>query len=644
MKLGCMQTLRVIKKVDFGVYLADKDQAKAEERVLLPKKQVPDQTIVGDEIEVFLYRDSKDRMIATTTHPFITLNEIAVLTVKEVGRIGAFLDWGLEKDLLLPYKEQTRKVHEGDEILVRLYIDKSNRLCASTRGIYESLSTNPPYQIGDEVEGRVYEFGHDFGTFLAIDDKYSAMIPKHISVTSSAMQFNYEGFCINILDTPGHQDFSEDTYRTLMAADSAVMVIDGSKGVEAQTIKLFKVCVMRHIPIFTFINKFDREARDPYELLDEIEEVLGIRTCPVNWPIGCGKNFKGVYDRFTKKVTTFTAAQGGAKEVATQEFDAETNDVESIIGFQYHQQLLDDIELLDGASDELDMDRVQKGDLSPVFFGSALTNFGVETFLEHFLKMTTPPLPRKTLTGVVDPFNKDFSAFVFKIQANMNKAHRDRIAFMRIVSGKFEAGMEVNHVQGGKKIRLTQPQQLMAQDRKIVEEAYAGDIIGVFDPGIFSIGDTLCASNEKFEFEGIPTFAPEHFARVRQVDTMKRKQFIKGINQIAQEGAIQIFQEFNTGMEEIIVGVVGVLQFEVLTYRLQNEYNVEAILEKLPYEYIRWVENPQEVDVARIQGTSDMKRIKDLKDNPLLLFINSWSVGMVLERNPGLKLSEFGNN
>ena len=467
---------------------------------------------------------------------------------------------------------------------------------------------------------------------------------RGISVTSSAMQFNYDGFCINILDTPGHQDFSEDTYRTLMAADSAVMVIDGSKGVEAQTIKLFKVCVMRHIPIFTFINKFDREARDPYELLDEIEDVLGIRTCPVNWPIGCGKNFKGVYDRFTKKISTFTAAMGGAKEVATREFEAESPEAESVIGPIYYQQLMDDIELLDGASDELDMDRVQRGDLSPVFFGSALTNFGVETFLEHFLKMTTSPLPRKSLTGEIDPFRKDFSAFVFKIQANMNKAHRDRIAFMRICSGKFEAGMEVNHVQGGKKIRLTQPQQLMAQDRKIVEEAYAGDIIGVFDPGIFSIGDTLCTSNEKFEFEGIPTFAPEHFARVRQVDTMKRKQFIKGINQIAQEGAIQIFQEFNTGMEEIIVGVVGVLQFEVLTYRLQSEYNVEVILEKLPYEHIRWVENPQEVDVARLMGTSDMKRICDLKGNPLLLFINSWSVGMVLDRNPGLKLSEFGTN
>ena len=478
----------------------------------------------------------------------------------------------------------------------------------------------------------------------AVSDWMEIEKERGISVTSSVLQFNYEGYCINILDTPGHQDFSEDTYRTLMAADSAVMVIDGSKGVEAQTIKLFKVCVMRHIPIFTFVNKMDREARDPFELMSEIEEVLGIHTCPINWPIGCGKSFKGVYDRQTKKITTFTAAMGGQKEVATETFDVEGTDVDSVIGSDFHAQLRDDIELLDGASDEFDQELVSAGKLSPVFFGSALTNFGVETFLEHFLNMTTSPLPRKTTDGVIDPFRPDFSAFVFKIQANMNKAHRDRIAFMRICSGKFEAGMEVNHVQGGKKIRLTQPQQLMAESRKIIDEAYAGDIIGVFDPGIFSIGDTLCTSNEKFQFEGIPTFAPEHFARVRQIDTMKRKQFLKGVNQIAQEGAIQIFQEFNTGMEEIIVGVVGVLQFEVLTYRLKNEYNVDVRLEQLPFEYIRWVENPEEVDVAKIQGTSDMKRICDLKGNPLLLFINSWSVGMVEERNPNLKLSEFGKN
>lgn len=478
----------------------------------------------------------------------------------------------------------------------------------------------------------------------AVSDWMEIEKERGISVTSSVLQFNYDGYCINILDTPGHQDFSEDTYRTLMAADSAVMVIDGSRGVEAQTIKLFKVCVMRHIPIFTFINKMDREAKDPFELMDEIEDVLGIRTCPVNWPIGCGRDFKGVYDRHRETITTYRATMNGQKEVESLEVQLGDKQVDEMIGESYHRQLMEEIELLDGASDEMDMDRVNKGQLSPVFFGSALTNFGVETFLQHFLQMTNSPLPRLTTTGVVDPLEENFSAFVFKIQANMNKAHRDRIAFMRIVSGKFDAGMEVFHVQGGKKLRLSQPQQMMAQDRKIVETAYAGDIIGVFDPGIFSIGDTLCKSNDKFEYEGIPTFAPEHFARVRQMDTMKRKQFLKGVNQIAQEGAIQIFQEFNTGMEEIIVGVVGELQFDVLTYRLENEYNVEVKLEKLPYEYIRWVENKNEIDVTKIQGTSDMKRIKDLKDSPLLLFVNSWSVNMVLERNPELRLSEFGHN
>ena len=478
----------------------------------------------------------------------------------------------------------------------------------------------------------------------AVSDWMEIEKERGISVTSSVLQFNYDGYCINILDTPGHEDFSEDTYRTLMAADSAVMVIDASKGVEKQTIKLFKVCVMRHIPIFTFINKMDREANDPFEILDEIENVLGISTCPINWPIGCGKEFKGVYDRKQREVSLFKAAMNGQKEVATKNIALDAPELKAEIGDAYLEKLDEDVELLDGASAEFDLAKVQAGDLTPVFFGSALTNFGVETFLQHFLDMTTSPLPRNSSEGLIDPFKEDFSAFVFKIQANMNKAHRDRIAFMRICSGKFTAGMEANHVQGGKKIRLSQPQQMMAQERHIVEEAYAGDIIGVFDPGIFSIGDTICSSNKKFMFDGIPTFAPEHFARVRQIDTMKRKQFIKGISQIAQEGAIQIFQEYNTGMEEIIVGVVGVLQFEVLEYRLKNEYNVDIKLETLPYEHIRWIENPQEVDVNRIVGTSDMKKIKDLKGNPLLVFANSWSVNMVLERNEGLKLSEFGRN
>lgn len=475
----------------------------------------------------------------------------------------------------------------------------------------------------------------------AVSDWMEIEKERGISVTSSVLQFNYDNYCINILDTPGHEDFSEDTYRTLMAADSAVMVIDGSKGVEKQTIKLFKVCVMRHIPIFTFINKMDRDANDPFELCDEIESILGIKTCPINWPIGSGKEFKGVYDRNTKIVSTFTAAMNGQKEVAERDLHIDSDELIGEIGTHFKDKLIEDVELLDGASAEFNMDEVSAGTLTPVFFGSALTNFGVETFLRHFLKMTSSPLPRNSNEGIIDPFTEDFSAFVFKIQANMNKAHRDRIAFMRICSGKFESGMEVNHVQGGRKVKLSQPQQLMADERKIIEEAYAGDIIGVFDPGIFSIGDTLELSNKKFAFEGIPTFAPEHFARVRQIDTMKRKQFIKGINQIAQEGAIQIFQEYNTGMEEIIVGVVGVLQFDVLKYRLESEYNVEIRLEPLPYEYIRWIGNPTEIDLDRIVGTSDMKKIKDLKDRPLLLFVNEWSIGMVLDRNKGLILNDF---
>ena len=475
----------------------------------------------------------------------------------------------------------------------------------------------------------------------AVSDWMEIEKERGISVTSSVLQFNYGGFCINILDTPGHQDFSEDTYRTLMAADSAVMVIDASKGVEAQTRKLFKVCVMRHIPIFTFINKMDRDANDSFDLLDDIEKELGIATCPVNWPIGSGKNFRGVYDREGRKVITYTDTEKGTKEGIATEYGLEDPALEAFIGPDAMEKLTGEIELLDGASAVFDQDLVSRGLLSPVFFGSALTNFGVEIFLKHFLKMTTPPLPRMADTGLVDPVKETFSAFVFKIQANMNKAHRDRIAFMRICSGKFDAGMEVYHVQGNRKIRLSQPQQMMASDRHIVQEAWAGDIIGVFDPGIFSIGDTICMPGNKFAFEGIPTFAPEHFARVRQLDTMKRKQFVKGINQIAQEGAIQIFQDIGSGMEEIIVGVVGVLQFDVLKYRLENEYNVDIQLENLPYEHIRWIENPQ-IDLTRISGTSDMKKIQDLKGRPLLLFINSWSPGMVLDRNPGLCLSEFG--
>ncbi len=475
---------------------------------------------------------------------------------------------------------------------------------------------------------------------------------RGISVTSSVMQFNYEGFCINILDTPGHQDFSEDTYRTLMAADSAVMVIDAAKGVENQTRKLFKVCVMRNIPIFTFINKMDREARNPFDLLEEIENELGIKTYPVNWPIGSGKDFKGVYDREKRHIISFEMNDGmnyGTKEVAATEADLNDENLAELIGESNYRQLKEDVELLDGASEEYNAELVNSGKLSPVFFGSALTNFGVEPFLENFLRMTPPPLARNTENGIVDPFDDNFSAFIFKIQANMNKAHRDRIAFMRICSGKFDKDMEVFHVQQNRAIRLSQPQQMMANDREIISEAYAGDIIGVFDPGVFSIGDTVCSPSKKVKFEGIPTFAPEHFARIRQKDTLKRKQFIKGTTQIAQEGAIQIFSEPQTGFEEVIVGVVGVLQFEVLEYRLKNEYNVDIIREDLSYEYIRWITDEKRLEggldeLRKLVLTSDTKLIQDVRGNYLLIFTSEWNIKWALDKNEGLTLAEFNRN
>ena len=467
---------------------------------------------------------------------------------------------------------------------------------------------------------------------------------RGISVTSSAMQFEFDGYHINILDTPGHQDFSEDTYRVLVAADSAVMLIDAAKGVEAQTIKLFKVCRLRNIPIFTFVNKMDRAGKDPFALMEEMEQVLGIRACPINWPIGTDGDFKGVYHRDTQMVELYESGDHGKTRVEKQDVPLNDPQLPELLGERLYKRLMDEIELLDIAGDSFDLDLVRKGELTPMFFGSAITNFGVEPFLTRFLEYSTPPASHESDVGPVAADDPDFSGFIFKIQANMNPAHRDRLAFLRIVSGEFRKGMTVWHSGSGKEIQVKQPQQFMADEREAVENAYAGDIIGVFDPGIFSIGDTITMPGKKFRFSGIPTFEPEHFMLVSPKDTMKRKQFVKGVEQIAQEGAIQIFQEFNTGMEEIIVGVVGVLQFDVLKFRLESEYNVEIRLEPLPYEHIRWIANKEEVDLTKLVGTSDMKKIKDMKGNPLLLFVNSWSVGMVLDRNKGLELSEFGKN
>ena len=462
---------------------------------------------------------------------------------------------------------------------------------------------------------------------------------RGISVTSSVMQFQYEGFCINILDTPGHQDFSEDTYRTLMAADAAVMVIDGAKGVEPQTRKLFKVCAMRHIPIFTFVNKMDRETKDPFDLLDEVERELGIETYAMNWPIGSGKDFMGVYDREKSQLLFFSGLNGKSKA------DKQEIDLYDPIVAQYldseskHRQLIDDVELL-SAGREMDKEAVRRGQLSPVFFGSALTNFGIEPFLESFLKLTPPPLSRVSDQGTVDAFDPDFSAFVFKIQANMNKAHRDRLAFMRICSGKFQRDTEYYHMQGGRKMRLSQPQQLMAAEREIVEEAYAGDVIGVFDPGIFAIGDTITVPGKKFLYSGIPTFAPEHFCRVSAKDSMKRKQFVKGTEQIAQEGAIQIFKTPYSGMEEVIVGVVGTLQFEVFQYRMKNEYGVDLRMEMLPYEEIRLIDNCP-IAYEDLNLGSDAELLEDYRGRKLLVFNSFWAIDFTCRRNPGLTLKEI---
>ena len=460
---------------------------------------------------------------------------------------------------------------------------------------------------------------------------------RGISVTSSVMQFQHDGYCINILDTPGHQDFSEDTYRTLMAADSAVMVIDGAKGVEPQTRKLFKVCAMRHIPIFTFINKMDRETKDPLSLCEEVERELGIDTYAVNWPIGCGKEFQGVYDR-EKASILFFSAEGRGKKAASVEVDLEDPAAANYIGEARWQSLREEVELL-GAGRDFDMKAVRAGTLSPVFFGSALTNFGVEPFLEEFLRMTTPPLNRDSDSGEIDAFSPEFSAFVFKIQANMNKAHRDRIAFMRVCSGKFQRDSEVYHMQSGKKLRLSQPQQMLAAEREIIDEAYAGDIIGVFDPGLFSIGDTVTVPGKKFKFQGIPTFEPEHFMRVSPMDTMKRKQFIKGTEQIAQEGAIQIFKIPFAGMEEVIVGVVGTLQFDVFQYRMRSEYGVELRMAGLPYDHLRRIA-ASPVEPKDLTLCADAALLEDFRGRSLIAYSGEWPIGYLLKHNPGLELEE----
>lgn len=474
----------------------------------------------------------------------------------------------------------------------------------------------------------------------AVSDWMDIEKQRGISVTSSVMQFQYGDHFINILDTPGHQDFSEDTYRTLVAADSAVMLIDGAKGVETQTIKLFHVCKMRGIPIFTFVNKMDRASKDPFALMEEIEQVLGIRSYPMNWPIGTDGDFKGVYNRKLKQIELFEGGRHGQTAINSIKGSVDDKVFTDLLGSHYHDKLCEDIELLDLAGDDFSKDKIQNGELTPMFFGSAMTNFGVQPFLEEFLNLAPSPGIRSTSTGEIDPESEAFSGFVFKIQANMNPTHRDRIAFIRICSGQFTRGMSVYHMQAGKEIKLAQPQQFMAQERAIVEEAFPGDIIGVFDPGIFNIGDTLCEGNERFKFEGIPIFPAEYFARIYPGDSMKRKQFVKGVNQLSEEGAIQVFRQPDTGMEAVIIGAVGALQFEVLEHRLKHEYGVDLRLLQLSYRFARWLVSEVE-DPKKLNLTSSTMIVEDGEGRPVLLFENEWSIRWAEERNKGLSLADI---
>ena len=476
----------------------------------------------------------------------------------------------------------------------------------------------------------------------AVSDWMEIEKQRGISVTSSVMNFDYENHRINILDTPGHKDFSEDTYRTLVAADSAVMLLDGAKGVEEQTKKLFRVCRMRGIPIFTFINKLDRFCKDPFELLEEIETVLGIQSYPVTWPVGgIMGNFKGVYNRQLGTLEFFEGAGHGSHKVKSVTAKLDDERVDTLLGSHSAQTLRDDIALLDSVGETFDLQRIQAGTLTPVFFGSAMTNFGVQQFLEDFIRMAPPPSPRKTDKGEIFPDSEEFTGFVFKIQANMDPKHRDRLAFVRICSGEFEKGMSVYHTRLKKQIKLAQPQQFLAQERTAVQgSASAGDIIGLFDAGNFRIGDTLCAENNIIAFEPIPMFPSEHFAEVTPKDSSKRKQFIKGIEQLAVEGAIQTYRVPDAGVEKFIVGVAGALQIEVLAHRMINEYNTELRIDSLPHRFARWV-TPHDTDRDLNLFSREITWVNDRFDRPVVLFPNEWLMRRAVEKNPKVTFSEL---
>ena len=459
---------------------------------------------------------------------------------------------------------------------------------------------------------------------------------RGISITSTVLQFEYLDRQINLLDTPGHQDFSEDTYRTLAAADNAVMLIDAAKGLEPQTRKLFEVCRLRALPIFTFANKLDRPSREPLELLDEIEQELGLKTYAVNWPIGTGDRFQGIYDRRQQQVHLFERRAHGSKAAGETTIALDDPQLKAQLDPELYEQLLEELEILEELGEPLDLTAVHEGQMTPVFFGSAMTNFGVQLFLDAFLDYALKPFGRNASSGKIEPTYPEFSGFVFKLQANMDPKHRDRVAFVRVCTGRFEKDMTVSHARTGKSVRLSRPQKLFAQDRDSIDIAYPGDVIGLNNPGAFAIGDTIY-QGKKIEYEGIPCFSPEMFAYLKNPNPSKFKQFQKGVEQLREEGAIQIVYSKDDFRRDPILAAVGQLQFDVVQFRLTNEYGVETQLEPLPYRVARWVMGGWDVveEMGRLFNTTV---VKDIWERPVLLFKNEWNVQQLLSDHPDLQL------
>ena len=458
---------------------------------------------------------------------------------------------------------------------------------------------------------------------------------RGISITSTVLQFEYSDTKINLLDTPGHQDFSEDTYRTLAAADNAVMLEDAAKGLEPQTRKLFEVCRMRHLPIFTFINKMDRPCQEPLALLDQIEGELGLATWAVNWPIGSGDQFRGVIDRRTKEVVLFSRADRGF-QAQEKHFKIDNPELQNLVEDSLLNKAIEELELLEEVGAEIDIDLIHAGELTPVFFGSAMTNFGVSPFLDSFLEMAQAPSARNSNQGLIEPLSESFSGFIFKLQANMDPRHRDRIAFVRVCSGRFQKDMTVRHARTGKSIRLSRPQKIFGQDRAVVDDAYPGDIIGLNNPGMFAIGDTLY-TGKRLEYEGIPCFSPEIFSWLRNPNPSAFKNFRKGVNELREEGAVQILYDVDESRRDPILAAVGQLQLEVVQHRMKNEYGVETNLEPMEFQVARWVKDGWP-ELERIGRIFNCKTVQDAWSRPVLLFKNDWNLNQLLEDYPELVL------